>query len=253
MKLVISALVALSFSVTAFADDSSDVSVRRLSKRDQAAQKYMTEEPYEAPLGKLFDEEAYLAGGTALNQFVNVIVVNKSAAGPGAQTLRLYTNRQLVLTTKVSTGTEELEYISKFKGFVHSFTQGAKQSHWRHTSRGFYTMKRVYGDDYRSGESNYQMPYAMFFDDVHGLAVHQVPPDIKGGEAAAVAALGTRNSSGCVRVSGDYIQTIHDAVTAADKGQIPVVDSRTGLQVVDAYGKPKFKVGYRSIVIVEEY
>ncbi|MFM6930061.1 MAG: L,D-transpeptidase [Bdellovibrio sp.] len=254
MKLLLSALVALSFSVKVLAGDSSaDGVVRKLSKRDQAAQRYMVEEPYEAPFGKLFNEEAYLAGETDLNQFVNVIVVNKSASGPGAQTLRLYVNRQLVLTTKVSTGTEELEYISRFKRVIHSMTQGAKTSHWRHTSRGFYTVKRVYGDDYRSGESGYQMPYAMFFDDEHGLAVHQVPPDIAGGEAAAVAALGSRASSGCVRVGGDYIRTIHDSVVAADKGQIPVIDSKTGLQVVDAYGKPKFKVGYRSIVIVEDY
>lgn len=218
--------------------------------RTDAEKRLMVEDPYEAPTGKLFDEEAYFSGQTALSQYVNVIVVNKAAK---AQTLRLYTNRQLILTTKVSTGKEDIEYVSAVKGFFRHFGKGAVVSHWRHTTRGFYTVKRVEGADYRSGENKFHMPYAMFFNEQHGLAIHQVPPDLSGGEAAGEAALGHRASSGCIRVHKGEINTIHDAVVAADRGQIPVLDTRNGQPLLDASGKVKYDVGYRTIVIVEEY
>jgi lipoprotein-anchoring transpeptidase ErfK/SrfK len=210
----------------------------------------MVEEPYEAPAGVLFNEEAYFAGQTALSQYVNVTVINKAAK---AQTLRLYTNRQLILKTKVSTGKEDVEYVNAVSKFLRRFGKGTTVSHWRHTTRGFYTIKRVEDANYRSGENKFQMPYAMFFNEKKGLAVHQVPPDLKGGEAAGEAALGHRASSGCVRVHKDVILTIHDAVVAADRGQIPVLDTRTGAPVLDASGKVTYDKGYRTIVIVEEY
>lgn len=218
--------------------------------RADAEKRLMVEEPYEAPAGVLFNEDAYFKGQTALSQYVNVIVINKAAK---AQSLRLYTNRQLILTTKVSTGREDLEYVNPVAGFLRRFGKGSTESHWRHTTRGFYTVKRVEDADYRSGESKFQMPYAMFFNEKRGLAVHQVPPDLKGGEAAGEAALGHRASSGCVRVHKGVIQTIHDAVVAADRGQIPVLDTRTGAPILDASGKVTYDKGYRTIVIVEEY
>jgi len=224
----------------------------KAESREDAAERLMIEEPYEAPAGVLFNEEAYFRGETSLNEYVNVIVVNKAET---AQTLRLYTNRQLILTTDVSTGRENLEYITTWKGLVRRITngKGTTRSHWRHTTRGFYTVKRVEGADYKSGESQFQMPFAMFFNDKRGLAVHQVPPDLNGGEAAGEAQLGKRASSGCIRVHKNTIQDIHAAVVAADRGQIPVLDSRTGNPKLDARGKLVYDVGYRTIVIVEEY
>jgi lipoprotein-anchoring transpeptidase ErfK/SrfK len=234
-------LTSFSFLVEAKAESLED-----------ASERLMIEEAYEAPAGMLFNEEAYFRGETALSQYVNVIVVNKAEK---AQTLRLYTNRQLILTTKVSTGRENLEYITKWKGLVRRLTngKGTTSSHWRHTTRGFYSVKRVEGADYKSGESQFKMPFAMFFNSKRGLAVHQVPPDLNGGEAAGEAQLGKRASSGCVRVHKNTIQDIHSAVAAADKGQIPVLDSRTGNPKLDARGKLVYEVGYRTIVIVEEY
>lgn len=213
----------------------------------------MTEDSYEAPRGQLFNEEAYLNGETDLNKFVNVIVINKAAKGDGAQTLRLYTNRQLQLTTKISSGREDIEQVGMFRGIINGFFKGATESHWRHTTRGFYTVKRVENYNYRSGENNFHMPYAMFFNDKRGLAVHQVPPDLSGGEAAGEAQLGRRASSGCVRVHKTRIVQIHNAVTAADRGEIPVIDTRTGRQMLDKSGQPAYSKGYRTIVIVEEY
>lgn len=245
MKFVIAFLSALLTSFLLIPAAQADA-------RAVAEQRLMVEDPYEAPAGQLFDEAAYFAGQTYLSQYVNVIVINKAAK---AQTLRLYTNRQLILTTKVSTGREDVEYISPVAGFLRRFgnKKGTTESHWRHTTRGFYTVKRVENADYRSGESKFQMPYAMFFNDLRGLAVHQVPPDLNGGEAAGEAALGHRASSGCVRVHKDVVVTIHDAVVGGDRGQIPILDSRTGAPVLDAGGKVTYDKGYRTIVIVEEY
>lgn len=53
----------------------------------------MTEDTYEASVGKQFDEEAFLRNELPINEFTNVVVVNKAAKGPGAQTARLYINR----------------------------------------------------------------------------------------------------------------------------------------------------------------
>lgn len=215
----------------------------------------MVDDATEAPAGKLFDEEAYFKGETFLSQYTNVIVINKAARGNGAQTLRLYTNRQLRLTTKVSTGREDLEIVNPIAGAFRKIfnAKGTKESHWRHTTRGFYNVKRVYGYEYRSGESRAQMPYAMFFNDQRGLAVHQVPPDLAGGELAGIKALGSRASSGCVRVHGSYITEIHGAVKAAGKGQIPLLDTRTGQPVLDSRGQVKYTNNWSTIVVVEEY
>lgn len=221
--------------------------------RSELERKLMVDDVYEAPRGRLFNETAYLRGETYLNQYTNVIVINKAASGPQAQTLRLYTNRQLMLSTYVSTGREDLEYITAVRGVINKLFKGSTSSHWRHTTRGFYTIKRVHDEKYRSGESKFKMPYAMFFNEKRGLAVHQVPPDLSGGEEAGEAMLGKRASSGCVRVHKSQIQTIHRAVVSADKGQVPVLDTRTGQPKLDQYGDVVYERGYKTIVIVEEY
>ncbi|KYG68793.1 hypothetical protein AZI87_06070 [Bdellovibrio bacteriovorus] len=235
-------LLATLFSVNSFAQS-----------RNEAERRLMVEDSYEAPRGQLFDEEAYFRGETYLNQYTNVIVINKAASGPMAQSLRLYTNRQLMLKTKVSTGREDLEYITPIRGVINKIFKGSTESHWRHTTRGFYTIKRVENANYRSGESKFKMPYAMFFNEKRGLAVHQVPPDLSGGEAAGEAMLGKRASSGCVRVHKNHIYTIYSSVLAADKGQVPVLDTRSGRPLVDKYGEVRYERGYKTIVIVEEY
>lgn len=220
-----------------------------------AQDKYKVLEPYEAQAGVvLFNEAEYFSGQSALNQFDNVIVVNKAARGTTAQTLRMYSRGQLVLTTKVSTGREDVEVVKPGQKMIRKMfkTKGATESHWRHTTNGVYTIKRVEGPDYRSGESKYHMPYAMFFNDIRGLAVHQVPPDLSGGEAAGEAMLGKRASSGCVRVHKNTIQTIHSAVVQAGKGIIPVLDTQTGQQLLNKDGSVKMSQGYRSVVIVQE-
>jgi hypothetical protein len=249
-------VVALTAMVpTAYASYESEMQFTPAKQQTVDPKLMMTEESYEAPEGKLFDEIAYFAGETSYNDFVNVIVINKKAKGEGAQTLKLYSNRQLILETAVSTGREDLEIVAPLTGVFRKVfgTKGTSESHWRHTTRGFYTIKRVQNAEYRSGESKVQMPYAMFFNDKRGLAVHQVPPDLTGGEEAGNRQLGRRASSGCVRVHRDQIVNIHTAVTMAGKGQVPLINSRTGAAELDANGSVKYSNGWRTIVIVEEY
>ncbi len=238
-------ILALALFVTALGSTQAFA-----ESKSEAAKRLMVEDSYEPAFGQLFDEEAYLHGETPYSDYTNVIVINKAA---DKQTLRLYTNRQLMLTTPVSTGVENLEYVGTFKNIGRIFFKGTRESHWRHTTRGFFTVKRVEKENYKSGESSFHMPFAMFFNEIRGLAIHQVPPDLSGGERAGENALGSRASSGCVRVHKAKIRTIHDAVVAADKGQIPVIDTKTGQAKLDAQGNIVYSKGYKTLVIVEEY
>lgn len=221
-------------------------------KNKKDPQAYKVEPAYEAAAGRLFDEEAYLAGTSVLNQFTNVIVVNKAAKGSTAQTIRMFTEGKEVQLafSKVSTGKEDVEMV---KGFTKLFrklgARGTTTSHWRHTTRGFYSVKRVEGQNYKSGESSFHMPYAIFFNSTNGLALHEVPWEFS---EAGHAALGRRASSGCVRVHKNTIPTINEAVRDAGKGLVPVINIKTGLQETDAQGNLKTQQGWKSIVIIEE-
>lgn len=216
--------------------------------------KYMVEDPSEAPRGVLFNEAAYIAGNSILNQYDNVLVVNKAAKGTTAQTLKVYSKGQYLFTTDVSTGREDVEIVKGVKKVIKKIFggKGTTESHWRHTTRGFYTIKRVENADYRSGESKFQMPFAMFFNENRGLAIHQVPPDLVGGEAAGESQLGQRASSGCVRVHKSIVQDIHRLVIQAGRGDVPILATANGSPLLDSNGQVKTFKNYRSIVIVQE-
>lgn len=220
----------------------------------KTAQELMKEDSYESPAGQLFVEEDYMAGNSVLNNFDNVIIVNKAAKGTTAQTLKMYSKGSFILETKVSTGRENVEIVKGAKRLFRKLlgTKGTTTSHWRHTTRGYYPVQRVEEANYASGESGFHMPYAMFFNSDHGLAIHQVPPDLSGGEAAGESQLGGRASSGCVRVHKNTIQDIHRLVIEAGKGLVPAMDIKTGTAVLNADGTMKMVNGYRTIVIVQE-
>ncbi len=241
-----------------------------ISKED----KYKVKPSFEAPEGQLFFESNLST--LPLSGYENVIVINKAQAkfdakgrviDSPAQKLRIYRNGQLykltqngelIDSTKVSTGRENVEIVSGFKKLIKKIFggKGTSESHWRHTTNGFYTMKRLEGPLYKSGESGFTMPYAMFFNSTNGLAIHAVPPDLSskaGGEAGGEANLGQRSSSGCVRVHKNVVQEIRSLVDAAGRGQVPSVDPKTGNVNKKPDGSDLMIDGYRTIVIVEEF
>lgn len=214
------------------------------------------DESYEPAAGVLFDEAAYLAGTSVLNQFTNVFVVNKAASRKGlatAQTIRLFTEgKEIQLAyNKISSGAEIMEIPTpkQIRKRKKGKWKGTTTAHCRHTTRGFYSVKRVEAADYKSGESQFHMPYAIFFNDKNGLALHEVPTEFSD---AGHSALGSRASSGCVRVHRNTIPSMNQAVRDAGKGLIPAIDIKTGLQEVDDQGNPKMVNGWKSIVIVQE-
>lgn len=233
------------------------VSYSSAQTADSDVQKYMVEPAFEAPAGQLFYESDLTNSSSPISQYDTVIVINKSDSGPTAQSLRLYDHGRYILTTKVSTGRENVEVVKGLTKFFRKVfnAKGTTTSHWRHTTRGFYNMKRVESADYASAESGFHMPYAMFFNDVNGLAIHAVPPDLSakaGGEAGGEAALGSRASSGCVRVHKNVVQDIYNTVVNAGRGLVPAINSRTGQAVLKDDGSVKMINSYRTLVIVEE-
>ncbi|MBC7456846.1 MAG: hypothetical protein H7235_01110, partial [Bdellovibrionaceae bacterium] len=118
----------------------------------QKGQELKVEPAYEAPAGQLFDEAAYLAGTSPISQFTNVFVVNKALNGLSAQTLRMFTDGKEVQleSNKVSTGAEDEEIVSGGKKALRKIgrlfgKKGSLESHWKHTTRGFYSVSRVEG------------------------------------------------------------------------------------------------------------
>jgi hypothetical protein len=225
------------------------------AKKGPTVESFKVEPAYEASTGLLFNEAEYVSGQSPLSQFDNVIVVNKAErtkTSTTGQSIRMFSHGVEVNLEKnnVSTGKEDVEIVKGFTKFIRKLgAKGTTTSHWRHTTKGFYSVKRVEASNYQSGESSYHMPYAIFFNDVNGLALHEVPWEFS---EEGHAALGNRASSGCVRVHKDTIPGINQAVRDAGKGLVPVIDTKTGLQEVNPDGSLKTTTGWRTIVIIQE-
>lgn len=182
-----------------------------------------------------FNESEYLAGQSWLNNFENVIVINKAAKGSTAQSLRLYSNQELLMNTKVSTGREQWE--KKRKTWFH---HGPRNGYWSVTYTGYYSPEFLSKDHY-SKLWRTRMPWAVFFND--GIAVHQAP---NGTEPK----LGQRASGGCVRTSAQSAEYIFKKVEASGKGLVPSF-TVNGETVLDESGAIKAKSSYKTIFIVE--
>jgi lipoprotein-anchoring transpeptidase ErfK/SrfK len=125
-----------------------------------------------------------------------VIVVNKSAKGPGAQTLKMYERGQLILDTKVSTGKEEKVKAKSGRIYVSTTPIG----HFRPTN--------IYRD-YMSYTWKAPMPNAVFY--IGGIAIHAT------GESN-YKLLGQRASGGCVRTTLKDSLLIRQKVMESGKG-----------------------------------
>ena len=147
-----------------------------------------------------------------------VILVNKKASGPGAQTLKMYEEGVLTFETKVSTGTETPVTATSGRRYVRTTPVG----HFRPVN--IYTM-------YFSNTWKTDMPNAVFL--VGGIAIHATPRD-----AAHQGMLGKRASGGCVRVkledSVKIRETVMNTGNGAGEGQFrTVTESHRRWRVTD--------------------
>ena len=239
LKYVIVFLLTLAvFPFTAMATEFSTFDVNTLSQ--DRTENLSTQETLAPNQMRAFDPAVFTAPTPEnkwINEFDVVIVINKSDKGSTAQSLRLYKKGQLTLTTKVSTGREHFEKQKKW-----FWSHGPKNSYFSSTDIGYYTPE--YLDRlHKSQLWGSIMPWAVFFNE--GVAIHQAP---KGTEDM----LGSRASGGCVRTSPEAAPVIYQTVEQAGKGDIPMF-SRTGDVVFNmADGQPTRRVGYRTLVIVED-
>ena len=127
-----------------------------------------------------------------------VILVNKAAAGPGAQTLNMYEEGVKTFTTKISTGLETRVTATSGRSYV------------RTTPVGYFRPVNVY-TMYFSNTWRSDMPNAVFL--VGGIAIHATPRD-----AAHQGMLGKRASGGCVRTKLEDSLFIRNKVMDSGNG-----------------------------------
>ena len=120
------------------------------------------------------------------------ILVNKAQRGtsPTAQSMHIYLDGQLMYVWPVSTGRETPEIAKSGRQYFSATPTGT-----------FRIQRRV--KDYVSGTWLAPMPYAQFL--VGGIAIHATVP-------SHYAALGTRDSGGCVRLRLDNAKIIWELV-----------------------------------------
>lgn len=148
-----------------------------------------------------------------------VILVNKAAAGPGAQRLTMYEEGVKTFETKISTGTETMVTATSGRRYLRTTPVG----HFRPVN--VYTM-------YFSNTWKSDMPNAVFL--IGGIAIHATPRD-----AAHQGMLGKRASGGCVRTKLEDSQLIREVVmnsgNGAGEGQFKTVtESYRRWKVTDA-------------------
>lgn len=148
-----------------------------------------------------------------------VILVNKAAAGPGAQTLNMYEDGIKTFTTKISTGTETMVTATSGRRYL------------RTTPVGYFRPVNVY-TMYFSNTWRSDMPNAVFL--IGGIAIHATPRD-----AAHQGMLGKRASGGCVRTKLEDSIKIREVVmnsgNGAGEGQFKTVtESYRRWKVTDA-------------------
>ncbi len=174
-----------------------------------------------------------------LNEFTNVIVINKANEGSDKQTLKLYVNGQLKLVTKVSTGRERFE-VGCSEGQDPKLNHCSTRPYWSTTPVGYFDVDKL-DENYFSNLWKTWMPFAVFFES--GIATHQAP-------AGTENKLGGRASGGCVRMHPNFAPIIFKTVQTTGQGLIPVISRDGDLQKTQA-GDTIRKIGFKTLYIVE--
>lgn len=134
----------------------------------------------------------------AIRQNRLVIVVNKRASGPEAQTLKMFENGIEIFKTKISTGREKTENATSGRKYLST------------TPKGFFRFTKMYSD-YMSYTWNAPMPNATFF--IGGIAIHAT-------SKSHYAELGTRASGGCVRTKLEDSKMIREKIMETGRGAL---------------------------------
>lgn len=174
-----------------------------------------------------------------LQEFTNVIVINKANSGREKQSLRLYVHGQLQLLTKISSGREKYEAGCK-PGQEPKRDHCSNRPYWSTTPVGYFQAEKL-DEKYFSNLWQTWMPWAVFFE--AGIATHQAP-------AGTENHLGERASGGCVRMHPDKAPILFKAVQSAGQGLTPAIRV-DGSLAVTAAGDTIRKIGYKTLYIVE--
>lgn len=174
-----------------------------------------------------------------LNEYTNVIVVNKANEGSDRQTLRLYVNGKLQLVTKVSTGREKFEGGCA-PGQDPKLHHCSARAYWSTTPVGYFDVDKL-DQNYFSNLWKTWMPWAVFFEP--GIATHQAPAGTEG-------KLGSRASGGCVRMHPNAAPIIFKTVQSTASGLVPLV-SRTGELKKTASGDVIRAIKNKTLYIVQ--
>jgi lipoprotein-anchoring transpeptidase ErfK/SrfK len=150
---------------------------------------------------------------------------------PGAQTVRIYRNGQLIRVARISTGRNQFE----IRGQNPACKTRPAESYYSITEPGYFTFQELQKSGYESASyDDADMPNAMFYMRNRGIALHEEPED------NLIANLGRRASGGCTRMDPDTAANLFDAIYATRGAQIPVID-RSGSPVRDANGQLTYK------------
>lgn len=184
-----------------------------------------------------------------LRDFKYIIVVNKSAVGPTAQMITVYEEGREVAHEWVSTGREKLELRRRSS----RCEKQPPQSYYSITATGYYNVEQLV-KNHRSDSFDADMPYSIFYDRHHGLALHQAAK-------SALKNLGKRASGGCTRMRKELAAPLFNKVASTKGSRIPVF-SKDGSVQLDENGQVKTSrtvplfngrgPAYSAIVIVQD-
>ena len=130
-----------------------------------------------------------------LLNFRVVIVVDRAASTPTAQTAKIYLQGELIREMSVSTGLEDYKYNPQQKREIFADTRDGR----------FLPQRLV--EDHVSGSWGEPMPHSVFYDG--GWALHGIQ------DVREIRKLGQRASAGCVRFGPKDAKVVFDLVKAA--------------------------------------
>ncbi|KYG62008.1 L,D-transpeptidase [Bdellovibrio bacteriovorus] len=178
---------------------------------------------------KSVDDIARTESLDVFREFRVVLIINKKAAGVGAQRMRVYLNGFLTYDWLVSTGRERWE------------TAKSGRTYFSVTPTGYFYPYMLNKDHY-SETWKTPMPYAVFFNG--GIAVHATTPGL-------YKQLGSRASGGCVRLQHENAAFVFNRIQTEGRGLVPVIN-RNGTISRDRRGNVIRRVNYRTLIIVED-